>query len=152
MRLTCWFKVLLQFYELRDVGVQDGLEVKRDQGYLQGERFWACHKLALLCSSNFRVCLYMEICVLNWNICDDKCVRDSQYIRCTALCRFLVRNSVPWQFRLTALVFLMSLLPLFWPMPGQVVNYSGRLPLRKQVHFIFERKSFLLASAWTARL
>lgn len=33
-----------------------------------------------------------------------------------------------------------------------VVNYSGRLPFRKQVHFAFERKSFLLASAWTAWL
>lgn len=46
----------------------------------------------------------------------------------------------------------MSLFPLFWPMPAPVVNYSGRLPFRKQVHFIFERKSFLLASAGTAWL
>lgn len=76
----------------------------------------------------------------------------SLYIHCTASCRFLVHNSVPWQFRLTALFFPASLLPLFWPMPAPVVNYSGRLPFRKQVHFIFERKSFLLASAWTAWL
>lgn len=88
-------------------------------------------------------------------------VCDALYSVCTMLCRFLVRISdmVPWQFKLTLcaaatvlLFFPLLLLPLFWHMPAPVENYSGRLPWRKQMHFIYGSKSFLLASAWTAWL